>query len=185
MLRNWEQAPGSCRRADLLRGDFGWLLTEVIRRSRRGSPIPTPARRSAPARVHSPDSAVDRWRSIPDGQALAWAGNSTKRRRAFALPGPGPSFLVAGGAETPRLFATAIDGLTGLRRVAELVIGSPAPVQGSTKRAEVRIDFVPHWNAIEPADLHLLSDPAGGDELAPLFALQGTGTSGARGDRRC
>jgi hypothetical protein len=182
MLRNWEAgAPDRLQaRADLLRGDFAWLLAEVIQpfeaRIADSDDAGTAFRilRASHDRTLLPSDRYGLALYRPDGQALAWAGNSTTAPpQLFALPGPGPSFLIAGGGETPRLFATAIDGLTGLRRVAELVIGSPAPVQGSTKRAEVRIDFVPHWSAIEPADLHLLSDPAGGDDLAPLFALQG------------
>jgi len=183
MLRDWEAgAPDRLQaRAELLRADFGWLLAEVTRPFEARIADSDDARtafrilRLAHDRTLLPPDRYGLALYRPDGQPLAWAGNSTGVPvDLFAHAGAGPSFLIAGSEESRRLFATAIDGLTGLRRVAELVLQSPAPVQGTVKRADVDFDFLPHWNAIEPAHPQVVPPSGGGgDDMAPLFALQG------------
>jgi signal transduction histidine kinase/HAMP domain-containing protein len=181
MLRGWEAgAPDRLQaRAELLRGDFGWLLSEVTRPFEARIVDSDDARtafhilRAAHDRTLLPPERYGLALYRPDGQPLAWAGNSVSPPpELFETTGPGPTFLIAGSEKTPRLFATAIDGLTGLRRVAELAIATPAPAQDSANGADLQLEFLPHWNAIEPARAHVVSEQAG-DDLAALFALQG------------
>jgi signal transduction histidine kinase len=182
MLLRWEEgAPTRLQaRADLLESDFQWLLEEIVR------PFETRLSESDNRRAAFTllERAIADTRLPPEryglalytveGGAYAWTGNSTLApAELLAGPGRGLRFLMAGNEEAPRLYAARVDPFTGLTRVAEFLLRSPAIGRAGEAEAAARLEFLPHWGTIEPASVQVLLARSATEDMAALFAHSG------------
>jgi len=182
MLGQWDQgAPDRLRsRADRLEVDFAWLLQQMVRPFEEGrwdTSHPAEAfrlleRAHRTTRLPSGRYGLSLYRA--DGEPLAWTGNSTLAPRALLEErDPGPIFHMAGGEGAPRLYALTIDKFTGLLRVAELLLRPTTLAVPGEQEGPLRLEFLPHWGAIEPASVQVHLAQSDADDMALLFERQG------------
>ena len=181
MLLHWDEgAPARLQtRADLLEADFHGLLDEIVR------PFETRLSDSADRRAAFTvlEQSVAGTRLPPEryglalytaeGEAFAWAGNSTLAPVEILGGSRALRFLMAGNEEAPRLYAARVDPFTGLTRVAEFLMRSPAIGIPGEAEAAARLEFLPHWGTIEPASVQVLLARSENEDMASLFAHSG------------
>jgi signal transduction histidine kinase len=182
MQKGWaEGGPDRLRsRADRLEADFAWLLQEMVRpfgEGRWDASRPSQAFRMlerAHRDTHLPASRYGLSLYRADGEALAWTGNSSQAPPALIeATESGTAYLMAGGEEAPRLYALTIDRFTGLRRVAEFLVQPATMTVPGELEGPLRLEFLPHWGAIEPAGVQVHLAQADADDMANLFERQG------------
>jgi len=181
MLLRWDEgAPARLQaRADLLEADFKGLLDEIIR------PFETRLSESSDRRAaftlleqsiadtRLPAERYGLALYTAEGEAYAWAGNSTLAPADLLGGSRGLRFLMAGNEEAPRLYAARVDPFTGLTRVAEFLMRSPAIGRPGEAEAAARLEFLPHWGTIEPASVQVLLARSATEDMAALFAHSG------------
>ncbi|HEV8201705.1 MAG TPA: ATP-binding protein [Candidatus Polarisedimenticolia bacterium] len=183
MLLSWDEgAPSRLQaRADILEADFAGFLQDIVRPF--DDRLSDSADRRAAFTLLEHGLAASR---LPveryglalytaEGEAFAWAGNSTLAP-AEIVSGAGSRdarFLMAGNEEAPRLYAARVDPFTGLTRVAEFLLRSPAMSRPGEPEAAARLEFLPHWGVIEPATIQALLARSNNEGLASLYAHSG------------
>jgi signal transduction histidine kinase len=183
MLLAWDEgAPSRLEaRADLLEGDFTGLLADIVR--------PFDDRLSDSADRRAAFTVLERGvagTNLPteryglalytaEGEPFAWAGNSTLAPQEVLSSASARDalFLMAGNEEAPRLYAARVDGFTGLTRVAEFLMRSPAMGRPGEAEAAARLEFLPHWGTIEPASVQVLLARSSAADMVALFKNSG------------
>jgi signal transduction histidine kinase len=183
MLLRWDEgAPARLQaRADLLETDFAGLLDMIVRpfddrlsdSADRRAAFTLLERGIASTRLPAERYGLSLYTA--EGEPFAWAGNSTLAppeilNRAAARE---TQFLMAGNEEAPRLYAARVDGFTGLTRVAEFLMRSPAMGLPGDAEAAARLEFLPHWGTIEPASVQVLLARSATEDMTALFRNSG------------
>lgn len=182
MLARWESGAAERlqSRATLLESDFAWLLDQIARPV--GERLPEAGRPGAAfailERAHHrtplPPARFGLALYTAEGEPVAWTGNSTLAPPdLLAAAGPDPVFQVGGGEEAPRLYAVTVDGFSGLRRVAEILLRPPAMAGPPESEGLATLEFLPRWNAIQPAGIDVRLARGGSHDMARLFERQG------------
>jgi signal transduction histidine kinase len=182
MLERWDDGAAERlqARADLLEADVRDLLLEMTRPF--DTRLADSNERKAAFRLLQGDAddtrlPADRYGLAlytVSGEPFAWSGNSTLAPpELLASADTTVRFLAAGNEEAPRLFAARRDAFTGLTRVAELLMRSPAGARPGEAEAAAHLEFMPHWSAIEPASVQVLLAAPAAEDMATLFAHSG------------
>jgi signal transduction histidine kinase len=182
MLERWDDGAAERlqARADLLEADVHDLLREMTRPF--DTRLADSSDRKAAFRLLQRDAddtrlPADRYGLAlytVSGEPFAWSGNSTLAPpELLATADTTVRFQAAGNEEAPRLYATRRDAFSGLTRVAEFLMRSPAGARPGEAEAAAHLEFMPHWNAIEPASVQVLLAKPAAEDMAALFAHSG------------
>jgi signal transduction histidine kinase/HAMP domain-containing protein len=182
MLERWDDgAPQRLQaRADLLEADVRDLLLEMTRPF--DTRLADSSDRKAAFRLLQRDAddtrlPADRYGLAlyaVSGEPFAWSGNSTLAPpELLATADSTVHFLAAGNEEAPRVYAARRDAFSGLTRVAEFLMRSPAGARPGEAEGAAHLEFMPHWSAIEPASVQVLLAKPAAEDMATLFAHSG------------
>jgi signal transduction histidine kinase/HAMP domain-containing protein len=180
LASSWESGAGARleRRAALLQEDIRAWLDRIAQAVLAGrAPVGSAAEGfAALGRVRLPESLPAERLGLsiyrPDGSLLAWTGNSADPP-AGLLDGAGetPRFVLGGEHTSPRLYVVSREPVDGSFWVGEFVL-RPA-MAANDEAAGPKLGFLPHWDDIAPAHVHLGGGHHGIDDLAAFFRRQG------------
>jgi signal transduction histidine kinase/HAMP domain-containing protein len=110
----------------------------------------------------------------PGGSPLAWQGNASSPPPSLLMTSaPGPKFGLGGRGATPRLFAVLPSGPGEPRWVSEFLLEPVGALDPGGVSDGTSLDFLPRWEEVVPAHVHLRRGPLGGDDLGRFFERQG------------
>ncbi|HEX9428420.1 MAG TPA: hypothetical protein VGA64_11590, partial [Candidatus Polarisedimenticolia bacterium] len=166
------------RRARLLDEDAAWFLDEMLR-TVRAARLPAAAQDAAfdtlaecasQSRLPRERQGFSLYRA--DGSLLAWQGNSEPvPPELLAGTAPGPIYRIGNDEASQRLYAILRSPRDGLTWVSEFLLRPPAGASQPDDRASF-LEFLPRFDDVGPAHVHLRAAGSAPDDLDRFFERQ-------------